>query len=167
MGHGRRLTIGQRSFETRNAAARFVRDLLDGQPLKVPIQEPHRSFLTALLSMHPLAEEKIGMGIDYFTVENSVRGRRCFCLTRIDGTKADFTFYECVQPRENALTKTGTTTKHNPDCWICGRRVSIRNRKIDENGFAVHKACYVAKLALEKGQSRGSEAAKVIPDAEN
>jgi hypothetical protein len=27
----------------------------------------------------------------------SVRGRRCFCLTRIDGTKTDFTFYECVQ----------------------------------------------------------------------
>ena len=47
------LTIGQRSFETRNAARRFVDDLLYAQPLKVAIPEPHHSFLTALISMHP------------------------------------------------------------------------------------------------------------------
>ena len=84
---GRPLTIGQRSFETLNAARRFVDDLLYDQPLKVAIQEPHHSFLIALLSMHPRAEEKIGKGIDHFTVVNSLRGRRCFRLTRIDGPK--------------------------------------------------------------------------------
>ena len=46
----RPLTIGQMSFETRNAANRFVADLLYSQPLKVAIQEPHHSFLTALIS---------------------------------------------------------------------------------------------------------------------
>jgi hypothetical protein len=93
----RPLTIGKRSFETRNAASRFVKDLLYSQPLKVAIQEPHHSFLTDLISRHPRAEEKVGKGIDHFTVVNSVRGGRCFCLTRIDGTKTDFTFYECMR----------------------------------------------------------------------
>jgi hypothetical protein len=90
------LTIGQRSFETREAAHRYVKDLLYSLPLKVAIQEPHHSFLRALVSRHPRAEEKVGKGIDHFTVEYSVRGRRCFCLTRIDGTKTDFSLYQCV-----------------------------------------------------------------------
>jgi Protein of unknown function (DUF3223) len=97
MHRSNELTIGQRSFETLKAADRFVKDLLYSQPLKVAIQEPHHAFLRALLSMHPRAEEKIGEGIDHFSVENSVRGGRCFCLTRIDGTKTDFTFYECMR----------------------------------------------------------------------
>jgi hypothetical protein len=97
MGQDKRLIIGQRSFETLNAARRFVDDLLYGQPLKMTIQEPHHSFLSALISRHPRAGEIVGKGIDHFTVVYSVRGRRCFCLTRIDGTKTDFTFYECVQ----------------------------------------------------------------------
>jgi hypothetical protein len=100
----RPLTIGQRSFETRNAAERFVEDLLYSQPLKVALHEPHHSFLRALLAMHPRADEKIGKGVDHFTVEYSVRGGRCFCLTRIDGTKTDFTFYECVQGRRRGRT---------------------------------------------------------------
>ena len=157
------LTIGQKIFETRKAADRFVKDLLYGQPLKLAIQEPHHSFLRALLSMHPHAKEKIGKGINHFSVENSVRGGRCFCLTRIDGTTTDFTFYECLTDRRTARSVTPRITTHKPKCWICGRRVSIRNSKIDENGFEVHESCYVAKLALEKGQSQQSETAKVVP----
>ena len=97
MGRGQHITIGQRSFETRKAANRFVEDLLYAQPLKLAIPEPHHSFLSAMISMHPRAEEKVGKGIDHFTVENSVRGGRCFCLTRTDGTKTDFSFYECLR----------------------------------------------------------------------
>lgn len=162
MSRGKRIMIGQRSFETRNAADRFVEDLLYGQPLKVAIQEPHHSFLTVLLSMRPRAEEKIGKGIDHFTVEHSVRGGRCFCLTRSDGTKTDFTFYECVLGRRRGCTGTGMTTTNQPNCWICGRSVSVGDSKIDENGSAVHEICGVAKLALEEGQSQRSELAKVI-----
>jgi Protein of unknown function (DUF3223) len=166
MSRGQALTIGKKIFETRKAADRFVKDLLYGQPLKVRIQEPHHSFLKALLSMHPRAKEKIGKGINHFSVENSVRGRRCFCLTRIDGTKTDFTFYECVTDRTRARSETPRITTHKPNCWICGRRASIRNSKIDEKGVAVHELCYVAKLALEKEQSQGSETAKVVAPAE-
>ena len=53
-------------------------------------------------------------------------------------------------------------TIHIRKCWICGRSVSVRESKIDENGFAVHEQCYVAKLALEEGSSQVSEAARVL-----
>jgi hypothetical protein len=39
------------------------------------------------------------------------------------------------------------TTMHIPNCWICGRAVSLGNSKIDENHLAVHESCYVAKMA--------------------
>lgn len=109
MGRAQQLTIGKRHFETCNAADRFVEALLYGQALKVAIQEPDHSFLTALISRHPRAQEKIGKGIDHFTVEYSVRGRRCFCLIRIDGTKTDFSFYECVRGGGIARTVDLTT----------------------------------------------------------
>ena len=123
----RPLTIGQRSFETRNAAERFVEDLLYSQPLKVALHEPHHSFLRALLAMHPRADEKIGKGIDHFTVEYSVRGGRCFCLTRIDGTKTDFTFYECVLGRRRGHTVTDMTTSNKPNCFKLGEEQSQRS----------------------------------------
>ena len=34
-------------------------------------------------------------------------------------------------------------------CWICGRAVVLEKCKTDEQGFAVHEACYVARLALD------------------
>ena len=55
------------------------------------------------------------------------------------------------------------TTIHTPNCWICGRPVSLGNSKIDENQLAVHESCYVAKMALEKGQSQASTVAKEGP----
>ena len=65
-----------------------------------------------------------------------------------------------------ARTEAGMTTTHMPNCWICGRSVLVGDSKIDENGFAVHESCYVAKLALEEGQSQRSEVAKVVPTEE-
>jgi uncharacterized protein DUF3223 len=100
MSRHKSLTIGHRNFETRKAADRFVENLLYDQPLKVKIKEPHHSFLGALISMHPRSEEKVGNGIDHFTVESSVRGRRCFCLTRRDGSRVDFSLYECLRGQE-------------------------------------------------------------------
>jgi len=38
-------------------------------------------------------------------------------------------------------------------CWICGNRVSLERCKIDEHGRAVHEDCYVAKIALQNGNT--------------
>jgi hypothetical protein len=38
---------------------------------------------------------------------------------------------------------------YSPVCWICGRAVAIENSKTDEQGFAVHEGCYLARLVLD------------------
>jgi phage repressor protein C with HTH and peptisase S24 domain/DNA-binding transcriptional regulator YiaG len=51
-------------------------------------------------------------------------------------------------------------------CWICGTVVSLKDRKIDKNGWPVHKGCNIAKVALEEGQSplSGERARAAVPE---
>jgi hypothetical protein len=97
MPRSRPLIIGGRHFETQKAANLFIQELLNSQPLKEAIPEPHHSFLSALISRHTHAAEKVGTGIHYFTVEHALHGTRCFYLTRVDGSRTDFSYFKCVR----------------------------------------------------------------------
>jgi hypothetical protein len=51
----------------------------------------------------------------------------------------------------------------DPDChvcWICGRGVVLENCQTDEQGFAVHEACYLARLVLD---TESRQASKIPP----
>lgn len=100
MGKSKPVTIGDKHFETRDAANTYISELLNSQPLMTVIPEPHHAFLSALLAMHPRAVEKIGVGIKHFTVEPAKGGTRCFYLTRVDGTRDDFATGKCVRGSE-------------------------------------------------------------------
>jgi Protein of unknown function (DUF3223) len=100
MSRSKPLRIGEKSFKTQTEAATFIKELLNSQPLKQPIAEPHHSFLLALLSRHPRAGEKIGVGVKHFTVEPAAHGTHCFYITRVDGTRDDFGTDKCVRGRE-------------------------------------------------------------------
>lgn len=100
MSRSKPLTIGEKRFETQKAANLFIKELLNGQPLKAAIPEPHYSFLCALISRHPRAAEKIGSGIGRFTVERALHGTRCFYLTRVDGSRTDFSYFKCTRGSE-------------------------------------------------------------------
>jgi hypothetical protein len=88
------------SFPTQKAANHFIQQLLNSQPPKAIIPEPLHSFLVALVSRHPRAGEKIGVGIRHFTVEPTLHRTRCFYLTRTDGTETDFSYFKCVRGSE-------------------------------------------------------------------
>jgi hypothetical protein len=100
MSRRKPLNIGEMAFDSKKAANIFIQELLNSQPLKVAIPEPHHSFLCALVSRHPEAAEKIGQGIKHFTVEFAAHGTICFYLTRVDGTKTDFSSGKCVKGSE-------------------------------------------------------------------
>lgn len=100
MSRSKPLTIGGKHFETRKAANLFIQELLNGQPLRAAIPEPHHSFLCALISRHPSAAEKIGSGTGHFTVEHALHETRCFYLTRFDGTRTDFSYFKCMRGNE-------------------------------------------------------------------
>jgi hypothetical protein len=86
MSRSKPVTIGAKHFDTLTDANAFVKELLNSQPVKMPIPAPHYSFLCDLVARHPRAAEKIGPGIRHFTVEYAQHGTRCFYLTRVDGT---------------------------------------------------------------------------------
>ena len=100
MGRAKPLTIGDQTFRTQTEANTFIQELLNAQPLKAAIPEPHHSFLCSLISRHPRATEKVGPGVQHFTVEFAVHGTRCFYLTRVDDTKTDFSYFKCVRGGE-------------------------------------------------------------------
>jgi hypothetical protein len=91
------LTIGEKSFHTHRAAQLFIHRLRNSQPLRKPIPEPQHSFLCALVARHPDANGMVGAGIRHFTVELVRLGTPCFHLTRVDGTKMDFSYFECLR----------------------------------------------------------------------
>ena len=94
------VVVGGKSFRTQAEAKSFIKELLNSQPLKQPIPDPHHSFLCALVALHPRASEKIGVGIKHFTVEPAAHGTRCFYITRIDGSRDDFATGKCVRGSE-------------------------------------------------------------------
>ncbi len=100
MSRSKPLTIGGKPFETQKAANLFIQELLNSQPLKAAIPEPHHSFLCSLISLHPRAAEKIGEGIGHFSVEHAAHGTLCFYLTRVDDTRTDFSYFKCTRGRE-------------------------------------------------------------------
>lgn len=56
-----------------------------------------------------------------------------------------------VAERETPLSRLGRAT-----CAVCGMPVKLEECKTDEDGEAVHAACYVAKIAAAKtANSRG------------
>ena len=52
-----------------------------------------------------------------------------------------------------------TSSHPTNTCWICGNPVDLRTSKTDEQGFAVHEECYVAKMMLESGSQSLNELA--------
>ena len=91
------ITFGEECFHTHRAAELFIHKLRNSQPLKIPIPEPQHSLLCALVARHPNANGIVGTGIRHFTVESSMLGAPCFYLTRVDGTKMDFSYFDCLR----------------------------------------------------------------------
>jgi hypothetical protein len=91
------LTIGNRPFDTKAAAIEFIQEILYRHPLLAPIDGPDHVFLLELLSKHPNAAKKIGVGVKHFTIEKSKGRTQSFYITRVDGSRDDFSFGKCLK----------------------------------------------------------------------
>jgi hypothetical protein len=89
--------IGPHTFDTQAAAVTFIQEVLYRHPLLGPISGDDHAFLLELLKKHPHAAEKVGAGVKHFTVENAKGGTRCFYVTRVDGSRSDFSFMKCLR----------------------------------------------------------------------
>lgn len=93
-------SIGSHTFHTQAAAVAFIQEVLYRHPLLEPIMGDDHAFLLELLKKHPKAAEKIGAGVKHFAVEKAKGGTQCFYITRVDGSRSDFSFIKCLRGRD-------------------------------------------------------------------
>lgn len=92
------LRIGSQIFGSKSEAKRYIRSILlrygDGEL----VSGDDEKFLLDLIRQHPEAEQKIGTGVQAFTVqlEPVWRKTRHFVLIRLDGSSTDFSFLSCL-----------------------------------------------------------------------
>jgi hypothetical protein len=91
--------VADERFRTKKELADRARSILYRHGFGVPIPEPDFTFLCGLLRRHPQSAAKVGPGVAAMTVEpNPVYpSSRGFWLTRTDGTRADFSYLECIR----------------------------------------------------------------------
>ena len=87
--------IGPLSFSRKGEANDYLRDMLYKYDLGDKVTEEDAAILTHLVHMHPEAAEKIGAGIESFSVRMADYGTRCFWVNRVDGTTEKFSFRAC------------------------------------------------------------------------
>jgi hypothetical protein len=90
------VTIGEHHFAKKGEALSFFREMLYRYDLADRVSHEDATLLRLLLDRHPEASEKIGVGVDSFSVRTADFGTRCFWVNRIDGTTEKFSFKACV-----------------------------------------------------------------------
>ena len=91
------IEIGDRRFPSKKAAGDFIREILYRYPIGARISNADSRVLLDLLTLHREAEQKIGVGVEFFTVEQNM-STRGFWLTRTDGSRTDWSFLACLTP---------------------------------------------------------------------
>lgn len=158
--------IGESRFPTKKAATNAVRSVLYRYPPGSKVNDTDSLLLLDLLKLHRHAEQKIGCGVAYFTVEQ-YPWNVGFGLTRVDGSKTDWSYVCCITPpskekeaRAGFRTEISEQIKTfrnavlsvpNPKCAITGvPLVNDLTTHIDHNPrFEVLLADFLASKSLQ------------------
>ena len=95
-----RILIGDTWFPTKSAATHAIREVLYRYRTGDTVSDADAAFLMGVLARHRQAKAKIGCGVASFQVEQN-QGSRGFWLTRIDGSRTDWSFVTCLTPKSH------------------------------------------------------------------
>ncbi|MBC2592764.1 DCL family protein [Ruficoccus amylovorans] len=128
------VTMGDLHFSSGTKAKAFLRGIRDQNKVGERISPEHELHLRAMVAIHPEAEEKTGVGIDYFTVEldKKFRKTRHFMIHRIDGSTDDVSFHAAIDganPRRDRMTALRVA--------INSQVITFKNQQFDESGTHV------------------------------
>lgn len=89
--------LGNKSFRSKAECQKHIKSILHKYQPAVVIPTPDHDDLMQLLLLHPKRDEKIGPGVDHFTVGETWSGR-CFMLVRVGrGGSVDFSYLKCFE----------------------------------------------------------------------
>jgi hypothetical protein len=87
--------VGSLQFDRKGDATEFFRSMLYKYELGDKVSEEDAEILAELVAMHPEAAEKIGCGIQSFSVRTADYNTRCFWVNRTDGSTEKFSLKSC------------------------------------------------------------------------
>ena len=103
MQRGRPVNLDTRKFEKVGDAQAFFKEMLNRYPIGGIVIGTDKADLRALLRRHKEEQEKIGLGISHFIVDDGPPEygipTRCFWIIRTDGSRIDFSYKHCLEAR--------------------------------------------------------------------
>lgn len=96
MPRGKAVELATRTFVNQGQAVDFFKAMLNRYALGDRVSDADQLDLAALLERHDEYKQKVGCGIDCFTIMMTEHGTRCFRIIRTDGTGTDFSYRHCV-----------------------------------------------------------------------
>jgi hypothetical protein len=103
MAIGKPVELATRSFANQAEATEFFRTMLNKYKPKERVSDNDALHLAALLERHTEYDQKVGCGVDHFTVMLTEHGTQCFRVIRTDGTGTDFSYPHCIKGRAPSL----------------------------------------------------------------
>lgn len=91
-------------FNTQKEGIEYYKEILNRNDLYVPLRADH-DMLYQLLENHPEASQKIGCGVDYFSIGKGQYGTRCFFIHRKDNSFTDFSYRSAVSGKGMSLKR--------------------------------------------------------------
>lgn len=123
----------------------LIREILYKYKIQENLSKKDFDFMLEILSHHPDAKNKIGVGIKRMWIENVEYGNRTFWFERIDGSKTDFSFYKC-------LTKPNNHADFLKACRyaVAETIISFRDLKFGDNKTLI---CPILGVSFKKNRS--------------
>ncbi len=100
MARAKPVVLATRTFRTQGIAADHFAEMLGKYLPGDRVDDEDAADLAELLKRHFGYEEKVGPGIEFFTVGDSGQfASWCFFIVRVDGTMIDFSYKHCITGR--------------------------------------------------------------------
>ncbi len=97
MARGKPVELATRNFATQTHATNFFKAMLGRYVPGDRVSDADCLDLAALLERHTEYKQKIGCGLDHFTVMMTEHGTQCFRIERTDGSGIGFSYPHCVR----------------------------------------------------------------------
>jgi len=186
MGRGKPVRFGDHVFSTKKSATEAIRIVLYRYAIGQAVNDEDSTFLFDLIQLHPEAEQKIGGGIASFSVEQN-DGSRGFWLTRVDGSRTDWSFLACLAPptsEQEALAgfrsairdqieafRVSALARSDLRCAVSDEALSAKNIHIDHDppfqdlllGFLTQRGMQLALVGV-KPTTDGSTVTELADD---
>lgn len=156
--------IANRTFPTKKSLQDEIKRILHQSPLDQKLEGDDYKLIRALLDRHPQAEQKVGCGVRSIFVVKFPPYCSCgFELVRIDGSRTDFSYLQCLNP-ESKLTRLKRACRYavsddiiafrddffrrgQSACEISGRFVDLNTYNVDHAPPMTFKNIFEAFLS--------------------